>query len=69
MPKKKKEEKIEDIKVEKKYFVSDPEKADRKIDLGTLGIVNLGAGVFETEITKEQAEALGAYTYLVINEK
>ena len=67
MPKKKviKTETKKDVK----YFVSDSQRADRKFDLGSIGIVNLESGAFETEITKEQAEALKAYNYLKIVEK
>ncbi len=52
-----------------KYFVSDPELADRSFDLGSAGVVNLVAGSFETEVTKEQADALKAHGYLKIVEK
>ena len=68
-----KEEVIEikepEAKEPKKYFVSDSERVDRTFDLGALGVVKLVYGETETEVTKEQAEALKIYTYLQVSEK
>ena len=67
----KKKEKITETQKEapKQYFVSDPERADRSFDLGSLGIVKLGSGEFAMEVTKEQADALKAFDYLTVIEK